>query len=71
VDIFLVLLKNLTGDFYMLTIYFVTLLGVIAAQVSPGPNLIAVASVSLAQGRRAAFFHRSCDGRLFALYEMV
>ena len=40
----------------MLTIYLVTLLGVIAAQVSPGPNLVAVASVALAQGRRAALF---------------
>lgn len=40
----------------MLTIYMVTLLGVIAAQVSPGPNLIAVASVALSQGRRAALF---------------
>jgi threonine/homoserine/homoserine lactone efflux protein len=40
----------------MLTIYSVTLLGVIAAQISPGPNLIAVASVALAQGRRTALF---------------
>ena len=40
----------------MLTIYLVTLLGVIAAQVSPGPNLVAVASVALAQGRQAALF---------------
>lgn len=40
----------------MLTIYMVTLLGVIAAQVSPGPNLISVASVALSQGRRAALF---------------
>ena len=40
----------------MLTIYFVTLLGVVAAQVSPGPNLVAVASVAFAQGRQAALF---------------
>ena len=40
----------------MLTIYLATLLGVIAAQASPGPNLVAVASVALAQGRRAALF---------------
>jgi len=40
----------------MLTIFFVTLLGVVAAQVSPGPNLVAVASVALAQGRRPALF---------------
>ena len=40
----------------MLTIYLVTLLDVVAAQVSPGPNLVAVASVALAQGRQAALF---------------
>ena len=40
----------------MFTIYLATLLGVIAAQVSPGPNLVAVASVALAQGRQPALF---------------
>ncbi|MBO6638831.1 MAG: LysE family translocator [Roseitalea sp.] len=40
----------------MLEAYLLTLAGVIAAQASPGPNLIAVASVSLAQGRRAGLF---------------
>jgi len=37
----------------MLEAYFLTLFGVMAAQASPGPNLIAVASTSLAQGRKA------------------
>ena len=40
----------------MLTIYLLTWLGVLAAQASPGPNLAAVASVGLAQGRRPALF---------------
>ena len=40
----------------MLEAYLLTLAGVIAAQASPGPNLIAVASVSLAQGRKAGLF---------------
>lgn len=40
----------------MLAIYAVTWLGVLAAQASPGPNLAAVASVGLAQGRRPALF---------------
>lgn len=40
----------------MLEAYLVTLLGVMAAQASPGPNLIAVASVSLAQGRIPGLF---------------
>lgn len=40
----------------MLEAYLITLLGVMAAQASPGPNLVAVASVSLAQGRRAGLF---------------
>lgn len=31
-----------------------TWIGVLAAQVSPGPNLVAVASVALSQGRRPA-----------------
>ena len=38
----------------MLSIYLLTWLGVMAAQISPGPNLAAVASVGLAQGRRPA-----------------
>ncbi|GAA6180438.1 LysE family translocator [Shimia sp. NS0008-38b] len=37
-------------------VYALTWLGVIAAQVAPGPNLAAVASVGLAQGRRPALF---------------
>ncbi len=40
----------------MLEVYLVTLLGVMAAQAAPGPNLIAVASVSLAQGRVPGLF---------------
>ena len=38
----------------MLSIYLLAWLGVMAAQISPGPNLAAVASVGLAQGRRPA-----------------
>lgn len=40
----------------MVSIYALTWLGVLAAQISPGPNLAAVASVGLAQGRRPALF---------------
>lgn len=40
----------------MLEAYLITLLGVMAAQASPGPNLVAVASVSLAQGRKVGLF---------------
>jgi len=40
----------------MLEAYLITLVGVIAAQASPGPNLIAVASAALGQGRRAGVF---------------
>lgn len=40
----------------MIGIYALTWLGVLAAQISPGPNLAAVASVGLAQGRRPALF---------------
>lgn len=40
----------------MIGIYVLTWLGVVAAQISPGPNLAAVASVGLAQGRRPALF---------------
>ena len=40
----------------MLVAYALTWLGVVAAQASPGPNLAAVASVALAQGRRPALF---------------
>ena len=40
----------------MLTIYALTWLGVVAAQSSPGPNLAAVASVALAQGRQPALW---------------
>ncbi len=38
----------------MLDIFFPALLGVIAAQASPGPNFLAVASIGLSQGRRYA-----------------
>lgn len=38
----------------MLQAFFVTWLGVCAAQASPGPNLMAVADAALGQGRRAA-----------------
>lgn len=40
----------------MLSIYLATLAGVVLAQISPGPNLLAVASAALGQGRRAALF---------------
>lgn len=40
----------------MIAIYALTWLGVVATQISPGPNLAAVASVGLAQGRRPALF---------------
>lgn len=40
----------------MIAIYALTWLGVLAAQISPGPNLAAVASVGLAQGRQPALF---------------
>ena len=40
----------------MLEAFLVTWLGVLAAQASPGPNLVAVASVALAEGRRPALF---------------
>lgn len=38
----------------MATVYFFAWLGVLAAQVTPGPNMVAVASTALADGRRAA-----------------
>lgn len=40
----------------MLQAFFVTWLGVCAAQASPGPNLMAVADAALGQGRRPALF---------------
>lgn len=40
----------------MLEIYLVTLLGVALGQVSPGPNLLAVAGAALGQGRRSAAY---------------
>jgi threonine/homoserine/homoserine lactone efflux protein len=40
----------------MFEAYFLTLLGVMAAQASPGPNFVAVVSVALAQGRRATLW---------------
>ncbi|MEL6436082.1 MAG: LysE family translocator [Pseudomonadota bacterium] len=38
----------------MLEAYLITLTGVVLAQASPGPNLLAVASAGLGQGRAAA-----------------
>jgi threonine efflux protein len=38
----------------MMTIYLGVFFGIIAAQLAPGPNLLAVASVALAQGRQPA-----------------
>jgi len=40
----------------MFEAYLITLLGVMAAQASPGPNLIVVASVALSQGRKLSLF---------------
>lgn len=40
----------------MFEAYLFTLLGVMAAQASPGPNLVAVASVSLSQGRQKGLY---------------
>ena len=40
----------------MIEAFFLTWLGVLAAQASPGPNLVAVASVALAEGRRPALW---------------
>ena len=37
----------------MLEAFLLTLLGIIPAQLSPGPNLVAVAGAALAEGRRA------------------
>ena len=37
----------------MSALFLTTMLGIIAAQLAPGPNLLAVASVALADGRRA------------------
>lgn len=38
----------------MLTVYLMTLTGVILGQIAPGPNLLAVAGAALGQGLRAA-----------------
>ncbi len=40
----------------MFEAYLLTLLGVAAAQASPGPNLMAVASAAIGQGRKPALF---------------
>lgn len=40
----------------MLHVFFLAWLGVVAIQVSPGPNMIAVVEAALGQGRRAALF---------------
>ncbi|KMW60488.1 Threonine efflux protein [Candidatus Rhodobacter oscarellae] len=40
----------------MIEAFFVVWLGVLAAQLSPGPNLAAVASTALGDGRRPALF---------------
>lgn len=38
----------------MIEAYLLTLIGVVGAQAAPGPNLMAVASAALGQGRKAA-----------------
>lgn len=40
----------------MFEAYLVTLAGLIAMQVSPGPNLIAIASAAMGQSCRTALF---------------
>jgi threonine efflux protein len=40
----------------MLHAYLLALSGIVLAQAAPGPNMIAVASAALGQGRRAAIF---------------
>ena len=40
----------------ILETFAVTWIGVVAAQASPGPNLAAVASIALGDGRRPALF---------------
>ncbi len=40
----------------MLSIYLMTLAGVMLAQIAPGPNLLAVAGAALGQGLRSALF---------------
>lgn len=40
----------------MLSVYLMTLAGVLLAQIAPGPNLLAVAGAALGQGLRAALF---------------
>jgi threonine/homoserine/homoserine lactone efflux protein len=40
----------------MLRVYFVTWVGLVLAQLTPGPNLLAVASAALGAGRRQALF---------------
>lgn len=40
----------------MLKVYFVTWVGLVFAQMAPGPNLLAVASTALGAGRRQALF---------------
>ena len=40
----------------MVEAFFAAWLGILVAQLAPGPNLLAVASAALGQGRRAALF---------------
>lgn len=40
----------------MLSLYLTALLGTVAAQIAPGPNLLAVANTALSQGRYPAIF---------------
>ena len=40
----------------MIDVYLITLSAVVLGQITPGPNFLAVASVSLANGRRAGVF---------------
>ncbi|WP_196260638.1 LysE family translocator [Pelagibacterium limicola] len=40
----------------MIEVYAIALVAVVLAQITPGPNLLAVAGAALAQGRRAALY---------------
>ena len=40
----------------MITVYLITLTGLILGQLSPGPSFLAVSGAALGQGRRPAFF---------------
>ena len=55
----------------MLTAFTLTWMGVLAAQLSPGPNLAAVASIALAQGRRPALYVVSGVSSGMIIWSMV